>query len=111
MNAPTPKPSGDDLESRVTVLEKKVDVQQHEFASLRQYIDNSIVQSELRLRNEIQAAVHASEQRLADLIANRSEALQKRQEEQFRWLFGMLIVIFLSNSAMIVTLISLLMKR
>ncbi len=107
MNAPTPKPSGDDLESRVTVLEKKVDLQHHEFVSLKQYIDNSVAQSELRVRNEIQAA----EQRLTIHIINRNDFTQKRQEEQFRWLFGMLVVIFLSNSAMIVTFISLLMKR
>ena len=74
-------------------------------------MDSSLTQMELRLRDEIHVTVHASEQRLLDLLTNRCDAIQKKQDEQFRWLFGMLVVIFLSNSAMIVTVQNLLQKQ
>lgn len=111
MNAPTPRPPSEGLETRVSVLEEKVDAQHHELALSRQHIDNSLAQMELRLRNEIHASVHTSEQRLLDLFTSRSDAIQKRQEEQFRWLFGMLVVIFISNSATILTFVNLLQNR
>lgn len=107
MNAPTPRPPGDELEARVSELEENVELQHHELALLRQHFDNSLTQMEMRLRMEMQA----SEKRLSEQIVQRCDALQKRQDEQFRWLFGMLVVIFLSNSAMIVTFVNLLANR
>jgi membrane carboxypeptidase/penicillin-binding protein PbpC len=104
MNALTPRPPDGDLKTRVSVLEEKVHMQQQEMVSLRPHFDNSLAQMELRNRDELHTTVHGAEQRLM-------EQLTKRQDEHFRWLFGMLIVIFLSNSATILTVMNLLQDR
>jgi hypothetical protein len=117
MNSPSersPQPPNDEHEQRITALEENVKSQQQELLLLRQHIDNGFAQLgkgllelELRMRTEI----HATEQRLADQAFTRAEANLKRQEEHFRWIFGLLVIVLLSNSAAILTMMTLLQNR
>lgn len=88
-----------------------MDAQHHALTLFRQHLDNGLAQMELRLRDEIQQAVHASELRLLDQPTNRCDSIQKKQDEQFRWLLGMLVVMFISNSATILTFVNLMRNR
>ncbi|WP_374582257.1 hypothetical protein [Pseudoduganella sp.] len=56
-------------------------------------------------------AVLAAEQRLSEQMAARFEAWQKRQDEQLRWIVGLLVIVLLSNSAAILTAVNLLLNR
>lgn len=114
MNPPadrSPQPPNDEYEHRITALEEKVEAQHQELIMLKQHFDHSLAQLELRIRNEIIVAVHAAEQRLSDQMNARFEAMQKRHDEQFRWVFGLLVVTLISNGAAILTFTNVLLNR
>lgn len=114
MNSPSersPQPPNDGHGHRINALEEKVEAQHQELVHLKPHIDNSLIQLELRIQNEIIVAVHAAEQRLSDQMYSRFEASQKRQEEQFRWLFGLAVMTLLSNGAAILTFTNVLLNR
>lgn len=114
MNSPadrSPQPPNDEHEHRITKLEVKVEAQHQDLVLLKPHIDHRLNQLELRIRNEILVTVHAAEQRLSDQMTSRFEAWQKRQDEQFRWIVGLLVIVLLSNSAAILTAVNLLLNR
>lgn len=110
MNSPadrSPQPPNDEHEHRISKLEEKVEAQRQDLIALKQHIDNGLTQLELRMRIEIQA----SEQRLTEQFVARADAIQKRQDEHFRWIVGLLVIVLLSNSAAILTIVNLLQNR
>lgn len=88
-----------------------MDLQHHELALIRQHFDNCFAQFELRLRDEMHVTMHAVERRVMEQMNSQIESLRKRQDEQCRWIFGMLVVVFLSNTATIATVVNLLLNR